>query len=78
MSYVIIDKSEISSVDFSEVLETSSDTLRFSVDGEKTIVQFKGTTPSFLDGKTQYSHSEILEITSGEEWNKQLNNNNDI
>ena len=78
MIYAIIDKSEIPSVDFSEVLETSSDTLRFSVDGEKAIVQFKGATPSFLDGKTQYSHSEILEIASGEEWNKQPNNNNDI
>lgn len=68
MNYVIINKEEVPNVDFSEVLETSSDTLRFSVDGEKAIVKFNGATPAFLEGKTQYSHSEILEITSGEEW----------
>jgi hypothetical protein len=78
MNYVIIDKSEVPNVDFSEVFETSSDTLRFSVDGEKTFVKFKGETPSFLEGKTQYSHSEMLVIVSGEEWQKQPNNNNDI
>ena len=68
--YVIIDASEVSSVDFSLVLETSADTLRYNNDNTKTFVKFdQDTTPSFLDGKTQYTHSEILSIlndTSGE------------
>jgi len=67
-NYVIIDASEVSSVDFNQVLETSAETLRFSVDGSKTFVKFEGDTPSFLEGKTQYSHSEMLEILAGEEW----------
>ena len=66
--YVIIESSEVSSVDFSEVMETSADTLRYSVDETKTLVKFIGDTPSFLDGKTQYTHSEILNIVSGPEW----------
>lgn len=66
--YVIIDSSEVSSVDFDQVLEGSSETLRYSIDGSKTFVKFDGDTPSFLDGKTQYSHSEILTILEGEEW----------
>lgn len=66
--YVIIDSSEVSSVDFSQVLESSADTLRYSIDGTKTFVKFKGDTPSFLDGKTQYTHSEILSILAGAEW----------
>ena len=66
--YVIIDSSEVSSVDFSQVLESSADTLRYSVDGTKTFVKFNGDTPSFLDGKTQYTHSEILNILAGPEW----------
>ena len=37
--YVIIGKDDVSSVDFSKVLETSADTLRYSVDGNKTFVQ---------------------------------------
>ena len=67
-TYVIIDSSEVSSVNFNEVLETSADTLRFSLDGTKTFVKFDGDTPSFLEGKTQYTHSEILAILAGEEW----------
>jgi hypothetical protein len=68
-TYVIIDASEVSSVDFDQVLETSAETLRFSVDGgTKTFVKFEGDTPSFLAGKTQYTHSEMLAILAGEEW----------
>ena len=70
-NYVIIDASEVSSVDFDQVLETSADTLRFSVDGSKTFVKFEGDTPSFLEGKTANTHSEMLEILAGEEWTSQ-------
>ena len=67
-NYVIIDASEVSSVDFDQVLETSADTLRFSLDGSKTFVKFEGDTPSFLAGETANTHSEMLEILAGEEW----------
>lgn len=67
--YVIINANEVSSVNFDQVDETSADTIRYSVDGTKTFVKFDtDTTPSFLDSKTQYSHSEILTILSGPEW----------
>jgi len=67
--YVIINSDEVDSVDFSQVDETSADTVRFSVDGTKTFVKFDtDTTPSFLEGKTQYSHSEILTILATDEW----------
>ena len=66
--YVIIDASEVSSVDFLQVMETSANTLRYSVDETKTLVKFEGDTPSFLEGKTQYTHSEILNILRGPEW----------
>ena len=60
--FVIIGKDEVSSVDFSQVQETSADTLRYSLDGNKTFVKYEGSQPSFLSGKTEYSHSEILAI----------------
>ena len=68
--YVIIDASEVSSVDFDQVLETSADTLRYNVSpaGTKTFVKFEGYTPSFLEGKTANTHSEMLDILAGEEW----------
>lgn len=67
--YVIINADEVDSVDFSKVDETSADTIRYSLDGSKTFVKFDSdTTPSFLDGKTQYTHSEILTILATDEW----------
>jgi hypothetical protein len=67
--YVIINSDEVSSVDFSQVAETSAETVRYSLDGSKTFVKFDSdTTPSFLEGKTQYSHSEILAILATDEW----------
>ena len=67
-TYVIIDASEVANVDFDQVLETSVDTLRYSLDGTKTFVKFEGDTPSFLIGEPQYDHDEILNILSGPEW----------
>jgi len=71
--YVIINADEVSSVDFEQVFETSAQTLRYNIDpaGTKTFVKFKGDTPDFLDGKTQYTHSEILTILAGPEWTDQ-------
>ena len=60
--YVIIDKDDVSSVDFSQVLETSADTLRYNNDESKTFVKYEGNKPSFLSCKTEYTHSEILAI----------------
>ena len=65
-TYVITD--EVSTIDFSAVGETSSETLRYSVDGTKAVVKFEGDTPSFLIGKPQYTHAEILNILNGPEW----------
>ena len=60
--YVIINADEVSSVDFSQVMERSADTLRYSNDESKTIVKYEGSQPSFLSGKTEYTHSQILAI----------------
>lgn len=71
-NYVIIDASEVSSVDFNQVLETSEETLSYNLDGSKTFVKFEGSTPAFLAGKPAHSHSEILAILSGSEWTEEL------
>ena len=64
--WVIIDKDEVSSVDFSKVVETSADTLRYSLDGSKTFVKYEGSQPSFLMGKAEYNQTEILAILRDE------------
>ena len=64
----IINSSEVSSVDFDQVLNTNADMLRRSLDGSKVLLKYEGTQPFFLLGKTEYSSEEIKEILSGPEW----------
>ena len=68
MKYVIIPVGEVSSVDFSQVLETSADTLRHSLDRSKVLLKFEGDTPSFLNGKQTYNYNEIMQILWGSDW----------
>ena len=70
--YVIINTSEVGTVDFSQVHETSASTLRYSLDDSQTFVKFEGSTPSFLSGKTQYNHSQIRTILNGTDWTEDL------
>lgn len=69
MIYVIIESGEVDSVDFSQVVENNANSIRYKADNSQAIVKFEGDTPSFLEGKTQYSHSEILAIVNTAEWN---------
>ena len=39
-TFVILDADEVVNINFNEVLEDSADTLRFSLDGDKTFVKF--------------------------------------
>jgi hypothetical protein len=69
---MIFNVSELDSIDFNEVLETSANTVRKSVDESKTFVKWEGETPSCVSSLTSsegpYNHSEILTILAGEEW----------
>jgi hypothetical protein len=70
--YVIIAAEEAALVDFNEVLETSAETCRYSVDGLRTFVKYEGDMPQSIVALTsksgEYTHSEILEILAGPEW----------
>ena len=67
-TYCIIDSDDVSSVDFSQVFETSAETLRYSVDDSQTFVKYEGAKPRFLYGKDTYTHSQMLEILAGSDW----------
>jgi hypothetical protein len=68
MRYVIYNMENIELVDFSQVKETSRDTLRLSLDQTKCVLKFEGDTPDFLVGLQQYNYEEILEIMYSSEW----------
>ena len=67
--WVIIDKDEVDSIDFTKVKQTSKDALRYSRDGSKTFVKYDGDQPSFLSGKTELTHSEIIAELANSDWN---------
>jgi hypothetical protein len=70
--FMIFNVSELNSIDFSTVLETSAQTVRISVDGTKTFVKWDGEMPQCVINLTTkegpYSYEEILTILSTPAW----------
>jgi hypothetical protein len=96
--YLIIPTSITGSINFSQVGETSTETLRLSVDGTKTFVKYEvhieeedrtetytnpetgeeetytviagvyGRPDIYNDEYDEYTHQEILQVLSTEEW----------
>ena len=72
-TYIILPAAKINEIDFAEICETSSNTIRYNLDSSQFIVKFQGNTPEFLDGYDEYTNSEILEISSKSEAEKFVN-----
>ena len=70
--FMIFNVSELDQIDFTQVHETSQDTVRKSVDETKTFVKWDGETPSSVASLTTkegpYTYEEILNILATEEW----------
>ena len=70
--YVVFDLSEIDTIDFSEVMETSADTLRKNLAETQSFVKYEGDQPpsvvALATRSQEYSHEEILALLAGEEW----------
>jgi hypothetical protein len=60
--YIILNTSELNSLDFNELKTTSKDTARKKLDGSQAIVSYEGTTPNALLGKTEYTNDQLLTI----------------
>jgi hypothetical protein len=76
-NFAIFFTTELNQINFDEVLETSADTVRTSVNGTKTFVKWDGETPppsvealETIEG--YYTYTEMLDILSGEEWTEIL------
>lgn len=72
--YVIFNISELDKIDFSQVYETSAETVRTSFDNTLTFVKWSGETPSCVESLTTkgdiLTHEEILVILSTDAWTK--------
>jgi hypothetical protein len=72
-NFMILNVSEINKINFSEVLETSAQWLRKSVNNQKTLIKWDGNTiPSFVQTLTTsegpYTYDEITTILDSSEW----------
>ena len=70
--FVIFNVSELPSIDFNQVYETSTDTVRKSLDELETFVKFDLPTPSSVVALTtksqEYDYDEIVVILATPEW----------
>jgi len=70
--FMIFNVLELNQIDFTQVLETSIDTVRKSVDQTKTFVKWEGTMPECVTNLTTkegpYTYDEIVQILLEPEW----------
>lgn len=71
--FAIFSTTELPLINFSEVLETSQDTVRTSVDGSLTFVKWDGEEPpasvqALTTIQGYYTYDEIMTILSSPEW----------
>lgn len=73
--FMIFNISELPNIDFTQVIETSEESVRKSLDGTKTFVKWNGPTPQcVIDLTTKegpYTYSQILQILSTSDWDNQ-------
>ena len=72
-NFMILDVSEIGSLDFNDIMETSPESLRKSINETKTFVKWKGEKiPNSVNNLTTkvgpYSYDDMIKILSTHEW----------
>ena len=70
--FMIFNVSELGQIDFTQVLETSAETVRKSVDETKTFVKWDGAMPECVTNLTTkegpYTYGEMITILATPEW----------
>jgi len=72
--YAIIQTSDLSNIDFSQIGETSENTLRYNLAGTEFVIKWN-TTPTFIsDGSvvpvSELTHAEALALMATAEWSQ--------
>jgi hypothetical protein len=67
--YIVMNVSEVDeSIDFSQLNTKGVDSARKNNDGTKIVLRSPAEVPSFLNGKTVYSHEEMINKLKESEW----------
>ena len=75
-TYATIDIADLGLIDFSQIHETSAETIRKSIDETEFIIKYDAV-PSFIsDGSVEIlqamNHDEALQLMASEEWSEPL------
>jgi hypothetical protein len=75
-TYAIININDLDNVDFSQVIQTSADTVRKSLDESKFVLKWNETPQFITDGSVVpleiLTHSECLDLMETPEWSKPI------
>ena len=71
-TYAIINTSDLSNIDFSQIGETSADTLRYNLAGTEFVIKWNSTPTFISDGSvvpvSELTHAEALALMATAEW----------
>ena len=75
-TYAIINTSDLSSIDFDQIGETSADTLRYNLANTEFIIKWN-TTPTFITDGTvvpvsELTHEQALALMQTAEWSEPI------
>jgi hypothetical protein len=75
-TYAIININDLDNVDFSQVIQTSADTVRKSLDESKFVLKWNETPQFITDGSIVpleiLTHFECLDLMETPEWSKPI------
>jgi len=77
-TYAVINITDLDLIDFSQIEETSSNTIRKSIDNTQFVIKWQdGNEPTFIESGAVipvgiYTHSECLEIMDTPAWSQPI------
>ena len=77
-TYAVINLTDLELIDFSQINETSKDTIRKSLDETQFVIKWQeGYIPTFITDSTvvpvgTYDHHAILELMATPEWSEEI------
>ena len=73
-TYAIIQASDLANIDFSQIGETSADTLRYNLAGTEFVIKWNSTPTFISDGSvvpvSELTHAEALAVMATAEWSQ--------
>ena len=79
-TYAVIESVDLELIDFSQINETSKDTIRKSIDNTEFVIKWQeGYIPTFITDSSvipvgTYDHHAILELMATPEWSEEIPN----